>query len=308
MTPTIETFRGQVVVVKLVDSHALTISGKVPRIATVRDEPYECVTSPEDFVKKLKEEGLAADVFTFMQELADPTPRYQYQMEWDSHAVVPVTTYDQWWKKQIDTKSRNMVRKAEKNGVELRVVQFDDSLVTGIMGIYNETPVRQGKKFWHFDKDFETIKLENSTFPDRSQFIGAFYGSELIGFAKLVHSRNAASLMQILSKIAHRDKAPSNALIAKSVEMCAEAGIQYLHYGVWSTGGLGMFKTSLGFVRHDVPRYFVPLNAWGRLALNASLHHKWTEAVPQSWRVRLAPWRQKWNSFRYGAKASRERE
>ncbi len=299
---TVETVRGRVVVVRSVDNHPITISGRVPRIATVRDEQFECITSPESFIEKLKAERVAADVFTFMQELADSTPRYPYHVESDTQAVVPVTTYDHWWKKQINDKSRNMVRKAQKNGVELKVVEFDDALVAGIVDIYGETPIRQGKAFWHYGKDFDTIKREHRTFLERSQFVGAYYKGELIGFAKLVHSRNVASLMQIISKIGHRDKAPSNALIAKSIEICAEGGIQYLHYGVWSKGGLGAFKTSHAFVPHEVPRYYVPLTLRGRLALGAGLHHKWSEILPEGWIQRLAPLRQRWNSVRYRAK------
>jgi hypothetical protein len=299
---TTERIRGQVVKVRSVDNHAIIISGKLLRIARVRDEPWDCLTAPEEFLERLRRDRVRADVFTFMQELADSTPRYGYRMEWDSHAVVPVSTYDHWWKKQLDNKSRNMIRRAQKNGVELRLVDFDDRLIAGIVEIYNESPVRQGKPFWHYGKDFETIKRDHATFLERSQFIGAFLGAELIGFAKLVHSRNVVSLMQIISKLAQRDKAPTNALIAKAVEVCAEAGIPHLHYGVWSKGGLGAFKTSHAFVRYEVPRYYIPLNARGRLALRANLHHKWTEALPESWIERLSVARQKWNLFRYRAK------
>src|SRR5262249_16611563 len=117
----------------------------------------------------------------------------------------------------------------------------------------------------------------------------------------LVRGKDVASLMQILSMIKHRDKAPSNALVAEAVAWCAREGVPNLHYGVWSTGGLGMFKTSLGFVRHDVPRYFVPLNPWGRLLLSANMHHKWTDLVPREWQQRLAPLRKRLNTLRYGA-------
>jgi hypothetical protein len=301
-TQTIQTIRGQVVAIRSVDNHPVAISGRAPRIARVRDEPFECISAPEAFVGKLKAEGVAADIFTFMQELGETTPRYGYHLERDSQAVIPITNYDHWWKKQINDKSRNMVRKAQKNGVELRVVPFDTALVSGIVEIYNETPVRQGKAFWHYGKDFETIEREHRTFLERSQFIGAYHGHELIGFAKLVHCRSAASLMQIISKIAHRDKAPSNALIAKAVELCAEGRVPYLHYGVWSKGGLGAFKMAHAFERHDVPRYFVPLNARGQLLLKANLHHKWSEILPEGWVARLAPWREKWNSIKYKAR------
>lgn len=297
-----ETILGQAMVVRWVDNHQISISGRLPRIARLRSEPYECLSTPEDFIGTLKDDGLPADIFTFIQELGDSVAVHGYHRELESYAVVPVTTYDHWWKKQIDAKTRNMIRKAEKSGVELRVAEFDDSLVAGIVEIYNETPVRQGKRFWHFGKDFETIKRDHETFLERSRFIGAFHGNELIGFAKLVRGRNVESLMQIISKVAHRDKAPTNALIAKAVQMCSDAKVPYLHYGVWSRGGLGLFKKSHAFVRHDVPRYFVPLNARGRLALKVNLHRRWTEIVPEKWIERLAPLRQRWNSSRYGAK------
>jgi hypothetical protein len=301
-TQTVETIRGQVVVVQSIDDHPIAISGRLPRIARVRDEPFACVTAPESFIEKLKAGSVAADIFTFSQELADTAPKYPFHLEWDSHAVVPVTTYDHWWKKQINDKSRNMVRKASKNGVEIRTVEFDDALVASIKTIYDETPVRQGKAFWHYKKDLETLKREHSTFLDRSQFVGAFFQGEMIGFIKLVYGRNVASLMQIISMIGHRDKAPTNALVAKAVEICAAAGIPYLHYGVWSTGGLGAFKMNHAFVRHEVPRYYVPLNARGRLLLRANLHHRWREFLPKEWIERLAPLRERWNSLRYRAK------
>lgn len=299
---TVETVRGQVVVVQSIDDHSFAISGHWPRIARVRDEPFACITDPERVLQRMKRQPIAADIFSFSQELADTTPKYPYHFEWDSHAVVPVTTYEQWWKKQINDKSRNMVRKAQKNGVELRLVEFDDALVKGIVDIYNETPVRQGKAFWHYGKDFHTIKRDHETFLERSEFIGAYLYGELIGFAKLVYGRNVASLMQIISKVGDRDKAPSNALIAKSVERCADRGIGYLHYGVWSKGGLGAFKTSHAFVRHEVPRYFVPLTLKGNLLLKANLHRSWTQLLPAVWIERLAPMRQKWNALKYGAK------
>src|SRR5689334_9571031 len=111
---TIEKIRGKIVIVDSVNNYPITISGRFPRIVTVRDEPFEFVRSPEMFIQRLKTQRLSADIFTFMQELADTTPKFSYHMELDAHAMVPITTYDYWWKKQIDNKSRNMIRKAQK--------------------------------------------------------------------------------------------------------------------------------------------------------------------------------------------------
>src|SRR6202007_3187530 len=108
---------------------------------------------------------------------------------------------------------------AEKRGVNVKIAQFDDEFVRGIQGIYNESPVRQGRRFWHFGKNFETVKRENATYLDRSDFIGAYFNDELIGFIKIVYVDCIATLMQILAKEEHHDGRPMNALLAKAVEL-----------------------------------------------------------------------------------------
>jgi len=212
--------------------------------------------------------------------------------------VVSVSTFDHWWKKQVNDKTRNMVRKAQKAGVELRKAEFSDDFVQGIVKIYNESPVRQGKPFNHFGKDFATIKREHSEYLDRGELIGAYYKEELIGFVKLVHGRGVSNLMNIISLISHRDKAPTNALIARAVEICAERGVPYLHYGLWSKRGLGDFKKHHAFERIDVVRYFVPLNVQGSIALGLKLHRNLADVLPENVVNVLAGWRARWNARR----------
>ena len=79
---------------------------------------------------------------------------------------------------------------------------------------------RQDKPFWHYGKDFETIKREMSDRLDRSEFIGAYYNNDLIGFIKIIDAGTYLDIVEILSMIEHRDKAPTNALMAKAVEIC----------------------------------------------------------------------------------------
>jgi hypothetical protein len=292
-------------VITCFDNQTLAITGKVFRIARLRDEPYECIETPQNFVEKLKQSDVRADLFTFMQQISESKPKHPFHVEWERLAILPVTTYDDWWKRQINDKTRNMVRKAQKSGVEIRLVQFNDDLIHGIREIYNEAPIRQGKPFKHYGKDFAAIGKDHATFSERSDFIGAFCGQELVGFAKLVHGKNVASLMQIISKISARDKAPTNALIAKSVELCAERNIPYLHYGIWSIGGLGAFKKSHAFISSAIPRYFVPLNLKGRLMLQLKLHRKITDYLPEQWLARMTHYRGKLQAARYRRKVGK---
>ena len=59
---------------------------------------------------------------------------------------------------QIKSRVRNQIRKAEKEGLVVKEVPYDDDFVRGMTAIFNESPVRQGRPFWHYGKSFETVK------------------------------------------------------------------------------------------------------------------------------------------------------
>lgn len=266
----------------------LRIDGRLIRIAFLDGEGYQFLEDPEAALRSLRSSGARIDLFTFIQRLSDTSPKYSYPMEWDNMAALRISTFDDWMTKQINSKVRNMIRKSAKNGVVVHEVPFDDAYVRGIHAIYNESPTRQGKPFWHYGKDLETVRKMNATFMDRSIFIGAFFEGNLIGFVKLVfdEDRNQAGLMQIVSMIRHQDKAPTNALIAQAVQSCAERGISYLWYANMSYGkkqadGLADFKRHNGFQKIELPRYYVPLTFAGWMALRLGLHHGLVDWIPE---------------------------
>ena len=255
-----------------IDGKGILITGRLVRIARLEEELHEDIENPQDLIKELRTSVAHPDVLSFWQRLPDIAPKYRYRMEYDSVAAIPVKDYAFWWRNQIDGKTRNMVRRAEKKGVVVRKSEFDDKFVQGMVAIFNETPVRQGKPFWHYGKDFETIKREFSRFLFREEIFGAYVGDELIGFIFIIWAGKFAALGQIISKIAHRDKAPNNALIAKAVERCSEKGVPYLAYAKWVEGSLGEFKRSNGFEKIDLPRYFIPLTWKGRIFVSLRLY------------------------------------
>lgn len=291
----------------IIDGKRVVVNGFFPRVVRLRSEFYEFVDYPESFVSEMKRSSIRADVFTFLQRIMDQSPRFDYLQEFEPIALLPIKTFDHWWKKQINAKTRNMCRRAHKAGVEIKIVEFNDDFVRGIQKIYNESKVRQGKPFSHYGESFETLKNNHISFLDRSIFIGAYFRDELIGFVKLVHGDGVSNLMQIISMLSHRDKAPTNALIARSVEICAERGIPYLHYGIWGRSGLRDFKIHHAFERHDVPRFYVPLNTAGRLSLRLGLHRGFAERLPEQWIIYLNDFRSKLYS-RHTSKEPRLKE
>jgi hypothetical protein len=276
----------------------IRVDGRIVRIARLKTEYFESLEAPVEFVEHLKKNRVKADIFTFLQSVTDIEPRYACMRRHDSLAVMSITTFEHWWKSQINDKTRNMIRRSQKARVQVRIAEFNDDFVKGIKGIYDESPYRQGIPFKHYGKDLETLRKSHATFIERSDFVGAYNGDELIGFIKLVHSKGFSSLMQIVSKTSSRNKAPTNALIAKAVEICSQRSISWLMYGVWSKRGLGDFKRHHAFNRHDVPRYYVPLTVWGKVALNLGLHLRLKERLPEVLIEFAVGLRRKWYSYK----------
>jgi hypothetical protein len=284
----------------------IVVRGVLVRVALLDGEGFQFFEEPEQAVKGLLKSGQRIDLFTFIQRISESHPKYGLPVEWDNMAVLPVSSFDHWISKQINFKVRNKVRKAIKAGVVTREVPLDDALIQGISAIYNESPVRQGKKFRHYRKDLESLRRMKETFLERSIFIGAYFEESLIGFAKLVtdETQSQAGLMHIFSMIGHRDKAPANALIAQSVRSCAERRISHLWYANMSYGkkqadSLAEFKRHNGFQKVDVPRYYVPLTRTGRLALRLGLHHGIADWVPEPMAAAYRKVRTLWYSRRF---------
>ena len=268
----------------------IVASGGLVKVARIKDEELverDVIGDAEEFLATLRRSELKADIFTFAERPPQVTPRYSYAFDWDNWAVLPTVSYKEWWENRLPQEARKNVRRAAKRGLVVQVVPLDDKLVTGIQQIYNETAVRQDRPFWHFGKDFAAVKAMNQTYIDRGDFIGAFFEGQLVGFIKLVYVDELATMVQILAMNSHHDKRPMNALVAHAVQHCEQRGTKYLLYGKYDYGmaqasSLGEFKRRMGFEKLSFPRYYVPLNAKGSLALRLGLHAGLRNLVPAS--------------------------
>ncbi|HEX3627594.1 MAG TPA: hypothetical protein VH280_19475 [Verrucomicrobiae bacterium] len=262
-----------------IEGRTVISTGKWLKTAIIRDQDYvdgELVKDPASFVAALKKSGLKADLFTFFQRPPEVAPKFNFHVAWDNYAAVPVETFKKWWE-GVPQETRKNVRRSAKRGVEVKAVPFDDELARGIHNLCNETPVRQGKPFWHFGKDFETVKREHSTYLEQSDFIGAFFENQLIGFIKIIYVDRLAHILHILAANAHYDKRPINGLIAKAVEICEQKGAGYFVYGQYTYGNktqssLVELKRRNGFEQINFPRYYVPLTWKGRMAVAFRLY------------------------------------
>jgi hypothetical protein len=282
----------------------MIIEGKLIKTARIRDEDQEDVENPESFVEEMRSAKVKADFFTFYQRIPETKPKYDYYTEWEGHAVIPIKSYDHWFERQINKNARNAIRRAKKEGVTVKIVDFNEYFIREIKSIYDEAPIRQGKPFPHYRKGFDLIKRENSTFLDRSEYLGAYFNDELIGFIRLIYDEKFTDIMQFISKIKHRNKRPNNALLAKAVEVCHKQKIPYLAYGHWSSGTLDDFKRHNGFEKFSLPRYYIPLTIKGKFVLKFKLHHRISEILPLKLKNQIKELREKWYLRKYSQRGA----
>lgn len=277
-------------------------SGRVVRTATIHDEDWLEAAELQDPFKvldTLKKSRLKPDVFTFAQRIPDTAVKPHLSFEMENVAAVPITNFNDWWENRLPQETRKNVRRSARRGVTTKAVAFDDHLVRGIKDIYDETPIRQGRRFPHYGKDLETVRRENATYLDRCDFVGAYFEGKLIGFIKVVYVDHIARIMQIVSMQAHEDKRPTNALLAKAVELCDARKMSYFVYGQYIYGNktrspITEFKRRNGFERIDFPRYYVPLTVAGRAYVALRLYRGLGGLLPEPvieaglrWRARL---------------------
>jgi hypothetical protein len=291
--------RGKPTQIKCIKISGQTFSISRGPFAVVKaeDEWYKDIENLQGVIKALEQNiGIRADIFTFWQRVPDVEPKFSYHQEWEDIAVLPITSYDFWWKHQIKSRVRTLIRKAEKVGVVVKETSYDDNFVRGMTAIFNESPIRQGRRFWHYGKDFETVKSQFSRYLFREFLIGAYYHGELIGFIMLGDAGRFGITGQIISSIKHRDKATNNALIAKAVEVCEARKLGYLVYFFWGDDSLSEFKRRCGFEKVKVPRYYVPLSWKGELALKLGIHRGVKEMLPKWVKNQLKRLRRMWNA------------
>jgi hypothetical protein len=285
--------KGQWIVVPVlqVNHHKLIAKGTWLKIAQVRGEEMmeSELEDPEIYRAALMNDTdriLKADIFSFTQKLPATQPRYTYPMEWESISAIPLVSFKQWWE-GLPQETRKNVRRCQKRGVTIKVQEFDEDLIEGIREVNDDTPLRQDRRNAYYGLSSEETRKRYSEFVGRCDFICAYSGEEMIGFMHLVYRGDVAAILNLTAKPSHFDKRPSNALLAKGVEICEARGISHISYGLYNYGNkrnssLREFKIRNGFKEILIPRYFVPVTRWGRLCMLAKLHRGLIGNLPSS--------------------------
>jgi hypothetical protein len=260
------------------------------KIARDTQEYERDINASDVFLEKLADHSI--DVFTLLERgWCCPIPKLPsgWLKTEDNVGLLEVKDFATWWN-GVGKKTRNMVRKAEKDGVVVKVVEPTEKFAEGVCKIYNETPIRQERAFSHYGEKLDAVARNIANRAESSTFIGAYLQDELVGFIQLMRGERIVIIAQILSLQKHWDKALNNAMLAKAVDVCASGGDRWLMYGrIGNHPSLDKFKESNGFTKYPINRYYVPLSGKGKLALRLGLQYNLKDALPNSIKYPLIP-------------------
>jgi hypothetical protein len=139
----------------------------------------------------------------------------------------------------IISKNRNMIRKAEKNGIEIRHGK-DTKLFADFMRIYNATMEKDNAEEYYFfgDAFYESIHRDLN---DNYEMFYAILNGEIIAMSIMLFANKQMHYHLSGSMIEYRNLAPSNLLLYKAALWGSEQGFKTFHLG----GGVGSGEDNL---------------------------------------------------------------
>lgn len=156
----------------------------------------------------------------------------------------------------ITSKNRNMIRKAEKQGVEILHGKSKE-LLEDFQKIYNETMDHDNAVDYYYFGD-EFYNSINEDLKDNYEIFYAIYHGEIIAMSIMIFANDFMNYHLSGSKYEYRSLAPSNLLLYKAALWGCEQGFRSLHLG----GGLGsgednLYKFKAAFNRNSDYRFSI---------------------------------------------------
>ena len=223
----------------------------------------------EAFVSKMEEESIVDNFVRYHPVLKNAMPMKTVSKVIDLGKTVALdlTSPELIWE-NITSKNRNMIRKAEKNGIEIqhdrRISLFED-----FRRIYNATMDKDNaEKYYYFGEEFyESI---HRNLYDNYEMFYAVYEGQIIAMSIIIYGNEQMHYHLSGSVQEYRNLAPTNLLLYKAALWGYEQGFETFHLG----GGVGsgednLFKFKAAFNRNSSFQFSI-----GKQIFNRDLYNK----------------------------------
>lgn len=192
------------------------------------------------YVERMKEEGIVDNFVRYHPVLANAIPMKQISTVIDLGKTIAfdLASPEVIWR-NIISKNRNMIRKAEKNGVTIEHGK-DLALFEDFRRIYNTTMVKDNaEEYYYFGEQFyESI---HNDLHDNYEMFYAVYEGQIIAMSIMLFANKQMHYHLSGSMMEYRNLAPSNLLLYKAAVWGWEQGYKTFHLG----GGVGSGEDNL---------------------------------------------------------------
>ena len=167
------------------------------------------------------------------------------------------TRYDVDIMRNMDTKNRNMVRKALKNGVY--VVQDQGRYLNEFIDIYTETMERdKADRYYFFNKDYYEFLIREM--PENVRFFYAYMNGKMISCAIILYSDRYAHYHLSGMRTDSRQYGSMNLLLFEAAKWAQENGKDLLHLGGGVEGEDSLYRFKKQFNKYGQLNYWIGSN------------------------------------------------
>lgn len=202
-----------------------------------------------EYVENMMEQNIVNNFVRYHPVLANAVSMKEVSevIDLGKTVAMDLSSEDVIWA-NIHFKNRNMIRKAEKNGIKIKHGQGIE-LFDEFIKIYNATMDKvNAETYYYFKKEFyESIHHD---LKDNYEMFWAEYEGEIITMSIMIFANGRLSYHLSGSNMEYRHLAPSNLLLYKAALWGCENGMKTFHLG----GGVGsgddnLYKFKIAFNR-----------------------------------------------------------
>lgn len=201
------------------------------------------------YVDRMKEENIVDNFVRYHPVLANAVPMKTCSdvIDLGKTVAMDLTSEEVIWK-NIHSKNRNMIRKAEKNGIVIKHGQGLE-LFNDFIKIYNATMDKDNAEAYYYFKP-EFYKSIHEDLKDNYEMFWAEYEGKIIAMSIMIFANGRLNYHLSGSDLQYRNLAPSNLLLYKAAIWGMEKGMKTFHLG----GGVGsgednLYKFKIAFNR-----------------------------------------------------------
>jgi hypothetical protein len=192
------------------------------------------------YIDKMKDEGIVDNFVRYHPVLGNALPMKSISTVIDLGKTIAIdlSSEEVIWN-NIISKNRNMIRKAEKNGIEIRHGKGKE-LFKDFKRIYNSTMEKDHAEEYYFFEDSFYESIHRDLYDNYEMFYAVLDG-QIIAMSIMLYANQQMHYHLSGSLQEYRNLAPSNLLLYKAALWGCEQGFKTFHLG----GGVGSGEDNL---------------------------------------------------------------